>query len=77
MSQTHDDEAVGKDRPRPGVDREIAAVHRRLDALDRRLEQRLAEIRVKQEEELMLIKALSCQLRGRVERAERRGSHAG
>ncbi|HTM33964.1 MAG TPA: hypothetical protein VL263_21785 [Vicinamibacterales bacterium] len=77
MSQLHDDEAVGKDRPRPGVDREIEAVHRRLDALDRRLEQRLAEIRVKQEEELMLIKAMSCQLRGRVERADRRGSRAG
>jgi hypothetical protein len=76
MSQLHDDEAVGKDRPRPAVDREIESVHRRLDALDRRLEQRLAEIRVKQEEELMLIKALSCQLRGRVERADRRGSRA-
>ena len=77
MSQLHDDEVVGKDRPRPAGDREIESVHRRLDALDRRLEQRLAEIRVKQEEELMLIKALSCQLRGRVERADRRGSRAG
>ncbi len=77
MSQLHDDEAVGKDRPRPVVDREIEAIHRRLDALDRRLEQRLAEIRVKQEEELMLIKAMSCQLRGRVERADRRGLRTG
>ena len=42
--------------------------------VDRRRGQRLAEIRVKQEEEFMLIKAMSCQLRGsRVERADRRG----
>ena len=77
MAQLHDDEAVGRDRPRPAVDREFEAIHRRLDALDRRLDQRLAEIRVKQEEELMLIKAMSCQLRGRVERADRRGLRAG
>lgn len=54
------------------LDAQFEALHLRLDALDRRLEQRLAEIRVKQEEDLMLVKAMSCQLRGRVERVERR-----
>jgi hypothetical protein len=44
------------------------ALHQRLDAMDRRLDQRVAEVRGKQEEELMLIKAMSCQMRGRVER---------
>ena len=58
------------------IERQFDAVHRRLDAIDRRLDHRFGEVRVKQEEELMLIKALSCQLRGRVERAERRGSRA-
>lgn len=49
------------------------AVQRQIDALDRRVEHRVAEVRAKQEEDLMLVKAMSCQLRGRVERAERRG----
>jgi hypothetical protein len=48
------------------------ALHARLDALDRRVDLRLAEIRVKQDEDLMLLKAMSCQLRGRAGRAERR-----
>jgi hypothetical protein len=61
----------------PAMEREIEALHRRIEALDRRLDQRLGEIRAKQEEELMLIKAMSCQLRGRVERADRRGSRVG
>lgn len=59
------------------LEREFEALHRRLDAMDRRLDQRVAEIRAKQEEDLMLLKAVSCQLRGRVERAERRGSRPG
>jgi hypothetical protein len=59
------------------LDAQFEAIHLRLDALDRRLEQRLAEIRVKQEEDLMLVKAMSCQLRGRVERVERRHSRSG
>ena len=59
------------------LDAQFEAIHLRLDALDRRLEQRLAEIRVKQEEDLMLLKAMSCQLRGRVERVERRHSRTG
>jgi len=59
------------------LEREFEALHRRLDAMDRRLDQRVAEIRAKQEEDLMLLKAVSCQLRGRVERAERRGSRTG
>ncbi len=53
------------------------AVQRQVDALDRRVEHRLAEVRAKQEEDLMLAKAMSCQLRGRVERAERRASRGG
>ena len=59
------------------IEQQFEVVHRRLDALDRRIDHRFGEVRVKQEEELMLIKALSCQLRGRVERADRRGSRAG
>jgi hypothetical protein len=59
------------------IEQQFEVVHRRLDALDRRIDHRFAEVRVKQEEELMLIKAMSCQLRGRVERADRRGSRAG
>jgi hypothetical protein len=54
------------------VEAHFEALHARLDALDRRVELRLAEIRVKQDEDLMLLKAMSCQLRGRVGRAERR-----
>jgi hypothetical protein len=50
------------------------AVQRQIDALDRRVDHRLAEVRAKQEEDLMLVKAMSCQLRGRVERVERRAS---
>jgi hypothetical protein len=56
------------------LEAQFEAIHLRLDAMDRRLEQRLGEIRVKQEEDLMLLKAMSCQLRGRVERVERRHS---
>jgi hypothetical protein len=52
------------------------AVQRQIDALDRRVEHRLAEVRAKQEEDLMLVKAMSCQLRGRVERVERRASRS-
>lgn len=59
------------------LDAHFEALHQRLDALDRRLDQRITEVRAKQEEDLMLLKAMSCQLRGRVERAERRGSRAG
>ena len=59
------------------LDAHFEALHQRLDALDRRLEQRLTEVRAKQEEDLMLLKAMSCQLRGRVERAERRVSRGG
>jgi hypothetical protein len=50
------------------------ALRDRVDALDRRIEQRLAEIRARQDEEIMLLKALSCQLRSRVERVERRAA---
>lgn len=60
-----------------GLDAQFEAIHLRLDALDRRIEQRLAEIRVKQEEDLMLVKAMSCQLRGRVGRVERRQARSG
>jgi hypothetical protein len=56
------------------LDEQFEELHRRLDALERRIEQRLAEIRIKQEEDLMLLKAVSCQVRGRVERAVRRPS---
>ena len=59
------------------IEAQFDVIQLRLDALDRRLEQRLAEIRVKQEEDLMLLKAISCQLRGRVERVERRTSRGG
>lgn len=54
------------------VEAQFEALHARLDALDRRIEQRIAELRLKQEEDLMLLKAMSCQLRGRVGRVERR-----
>ena len=54
------------------LEAQFEALHQRLDAMDRRLDQRLAEVRGKQEEELMLIKAMSCQMRGRVERTDRR-----
>jgi hypothetical protein len=54
------------------VEAQFEALHARLEALDRRVELRLAEIRVKQDEDLMLLKAMSCQLRGRVGRVERR-----
>jgi hypothetical protein len=73
MSQSHTPEPALATR----LDAHFEAIHRRLDALDRRLEQRLGEIRVKQEEDLMLLKAMSCQLRGRVERVERRAARGG
>ena len=69
--------ATAPDTLTTAIERQFEALHRRLDALDRRLDHRFGEVRVKQEEELMLLKAMSCQLRGRVERAERRGSRAG
>jgi len=50
------------------------AVQRQVESLERRVDQRVMELRAKQEEDLMLVKALSCQLRGRVERVERRGA---
>jgi uncharacterized membrane protein len=59
------------------IEAHFEALHRRLDALDRRIDQRIAEVRAKQDEDLMLVKAMSCQLRGRVERVERRASRAG
>lgn len=43
----------------------------RLEGLERRIEQRLAEIKCRQDEDLLLLKALSCQIRGRAERADR------
>ena len=55
------------------LDEHFAELHRRLDVLDRRIEQRMTEMRIKQEEDLMLLKAVSCQLRGRVERVARKG----
>lgn len=50
------------------------AVQRQIDGLERRIDHRLMELRAKQEEDLMLVKAMSCQLRGRVERVERRAT---
>jgi len=55
----------------------LADLRTRIDALDRRVDQRVAEVRAKQEEDLILLKAMSCQLRGRVERAERRAVRGG
>jgi hypothetical protein len=56
---------------------QMTQLQQRLDAVDRRVDQRLAELRAKQEEDLMLLKALSCQLRGRVDRADRRSGRSG
>ena len=56
---------------------QLADLRARLDSLDRHIDQRCAEIRARQEEDLLLVKALSCQLRGRVERAERRAARGG
>lgn len=50
------------------------ALQRQTEALERRVDHRMMELRSKQDEDLMLVKALSCQLRGRVERVERRGA---
>jgi hypothetical protein len=78
MPQEHTNNDAGTgDGLAAAIEHGFEVLHRRLDALDRRLEQRFAEVRAKQEEDLMLIKAMSCQLRGRVERAERRGLRAG
>ncbi|MGE0464534.1 MAG: hypothetical protein AB7Q16_24460 [Vicinamibacterales bacterium] len=55
----------------------LDALQRQTEALERRVDHRLTELRAKQEEDLMLVKALSCQLRGRVERVERRGARGG
>lgn len=55
----------------------MEAIGQQLVRLERRLDQRLAELRVRQEEEIMLLKALSCQLRSRVERVERRTARSG
>jgi hypothetical protein len=48
------------------------ALQQRMEVLDRRADQRFMELRAKQEEDIQLLKAMSCQLRGRVERVERR-----
>lgn len=56
------------------IDAQFETLHRRLDAMDRRIDQRLAEVKAKQDEDLILLKAMSCQLRGRVERMERRSA---
>jgi hypothetical protein len=50
------------------------ALDRRIDTLNRRADQHHEEIRAKQDEDIMLLKAMSCQLRGRMERAERRAA---
>jgi hypothetical protein len=50
------------------------ALHQRIDTLNRRADQHHAELRAKQDEDIMLLKAMSCQLRGRVERVERRAA---
>ncbi len=55
----------------------METIGHQLERLERRLDQRLAELRVRQEEEIMLLKALSCQLRSRVERVERRTARSG
>jgi hypothetical protein len=51
------------------------AVQRPIDALDRRVEHAWRGAR-QAGEDLMLVKAMSCQLRGRVERVERRASRS-
>lgn len=48
-----------------------------LQVLERRVDLRLTELRAKQEEDLTLVKAMSCQLRGRVGRVERRAGRTG
>jgi hypothetical protein len=70
--QANNQEQAQDPAPAHAVEAHFEALHARLDALDRRVELRLAEIRVKQDEDLMLLKAMSCQLRGRVGRTERR-----
>ena len=60
------------DRMEQRLGERFEALHQRMEGMERRAEQRFAEIRVKQEEDIQLLKAMSCQLRGRVERVERR-----
>ena len=60
------------DRMEQRLGERFEALHQRMEAMERRADQRFAEIRVKQEEVIQLLKAMSCQLRGRVERVERR-----
>jgi arginine/ornithine N-succinyltransferase beta subunit len=60
------------DRMEQRLGERFEALHQRMEAMERRADQRFAEIRVKQEEDIQLLKAMSCQLRGRVERVERR-----
>lgn len=60
------------DRLEQRLGERFEALNQRMDTMERRAEQRFAEIRVKQEEDIQLLKAVSCQLRGRVERVERR-----
>lgn len=74
MIQTSTETAVTEEQAAARRPQDIAlAILDRIDQLERRLEQRLADLRARQEEDLMLVKALSCQLRERVARAERRG----
>ena len=69
---TPDDVGARMDQLERRLGERFEALHQRMETLDRRADQRFAEIRAKQEEDIMLLKAMSCQLRGRVERVERR-----
>ena len=60
------------DRLEQRLGERFEALHQRMEIMERRADQRFAEIRVKQEEDIQLLKAMSCQMRGRVERVERR-----
>lgn len=59
------------------LERILAGIRASVETMETRLEQRVGEVRTKQEEDLVLLKALSCQLRGRVERADRRLARGG
>ena len=63
---------IDLDRLEQRLGERFDALNQRMEAMERRADQRFAEIRVKQEEDIQLLKAMSCQLRGRVERVERR-----
>jgi hypothetical protein len=60
------------DRLEQRLGERFEALHQRMEIMERRADQRFAEIRGKQEEDIQLLKAMSCQMRGRVERVERR-----